>query len=300
MNRFVFFAFFYLIAIKTSFSQLYPSEAVILSTTRIVCFRDSVIAGKTIRFTETGTGFYFYFANGSDTIPVIVTNAHVIRECKRGNLRFKLYDNNTGKRFGDLVDLPIDDFESKWIKHPVEDLAILPLNPILDEIQKKFNKNASLFFFSEAYIPSDIELNNLSAIEEVIMVGYPKGLSDDINDLPIVRKGFTATPVYFNYKNQVRFLLDIPIYPGSSGSPVILYNIGSYPTKDGGLNIDSRLKLLGIVVQSSMYTAIGKTTPRDSIPSLEVKTMLPFNVAVVIKASRLLDFKRLLWGNISE
>ena len=276
-------------------SQLDPSEAVILSTTRIVCYRDTLIAGKTIRFTDTGTGFYFYFAHGSDTIPVIVTNAHVIKSCKKGNLRFKLYDSNTGKRFGKIVDQPIDNFESKWIKHPTEDLAILPLNPLLDEIYKKYNKTVSLFFFNETYIPSDLELNNLSAIEEVLMVGYPKGLSDDINDLPIVRKGFTATPVYLNFRNQLRFLLDIPIYPGSSGSPVILFNLGSYPEKDGVLNINSRLKLLGIVVQSSMYSAIGKTTPQDSIPSLEVKTMLPFNVAVVIKASRLLEFKSLLW-----
>lgn len=295
MTKIVFLTIIYLISIKTAFSQLYASEAVILSTTRIVCFKDSVIAGKTTSYTETGTGFYFYFANGSDTIPVIVTNTHLIKSCKKGILRFKFYNNKTGGRFGEIMNLPIDDFESKWIKHPSEDLAIIQLNPILDEIYKKYNKSVSLFYFSETYIPSDLELTDLSAIEEVIMVGYPKGLSDDINDLPIVRKGFTATPVYFNYKNQGRFLLDIPIYPGSSGSPVILYNLGSYPAKDGILNINSRLKLLGIVVQSSMYPAIGKTTPRDSIPSLEVKTMLPFNVAIVIKASRLLDFKRLLW-----
>jgi hypothetical protein len=123
------------------------------------------------------------------------------------------------------------------------------------------------------------------------MIGYPKGLSDDFNDLPIVRKGLTATPIYKNYMNKSRFLLDIPIYTGSSGSPICIFNSGSYSNKNGSLFIGGRFCLLGIAVESANYTATGKTVPKDSIPSLDVKVDLPFDVAVVIKAKRLLDFK---------
>jgi hypothetical protein len=295
MIKFIIFLILNFFYVNASYAQIEMSEAVILNTAKIICLKDSIINGKKTRFTETGSGFYFNYTNKGDTLTVLVTNAHVINGCQTGYLRFKSYSIPFKINYGDLMQIKIDDFESKWIKHPSEDLAILPINTILEEVQKKYNKKIGIFKYTETDITSDLELKDLSAIEDVVMIGYPKGLSDEINDLPIVRKGFTATPVFLNYRNKSRFLIDIPIYPGSSGSPVILFNPVSYTTKDGGLNVGQRLKLLGIVVESNIYTAIGKTTPRDSIPSLEVKTVLPFNVAIVIKASQLLDFKRLLW-----
>jgi hypothetical protein len=297
MKKFIIFLILNFFYVKAAYSQIEMSEAVILNTTRIVCQKDSIINGKKTNFTETGSGFYFNFTNKGDTINAIVTNTHVIKGCQTGYLRFKSCSLPFKINYGDLLEIKIDDFESKWIKHPTEDLAILPTKEILQEVYLKYNKRMGLFSYYEKDIPSDLELNDLSAIEEIVMIGYPKGLSDELNDLPIVRKGYTATPVFLNYRNEKRFLIDIPIYPGSSGSPVILFNPVDYTEKSGNLALKQRLKLLGIVVESYSYNAIGKTTPKDSIPALEVKTLLPYNVAIVIKASRLLDFKKLLWEN---
>jgi len=274
------------------YSQQDISEQLINTTIKIVGIRDSLVNGKVVQYKNTGTGFYFGFNIGKDTVPVIVTNAHVIRKCHTGYLRFKSFSDKK-INYGDLLDIKLDNFESRWIKHKTEDLAILILNPIKEEVYKKYNKVPFSMSFSEKDIPNDSTLNKLLAIEDVLMIGYPKGLSDDLNDLPIVRKGLTATPVYMDYKNRNWFLLDIPIYTGSSGSPVCIFNSGSYTDKQMNVHAGGfRFLLLGIAVESNNYTAIGHTTPRDSIPELEVKTELPFDVAKIIKAKCLLDFKK--------
>jgi hypothetical protein len=275
----------------SGYSQQDISEQLINTTIKIVGIRDSLVNGKIVSYRITGTGFYFNFNIGRDTIPVIVTNAHVIRKCHTGYLRFKSFSN--GKiNYGDLLEIKVENFESKWIKHKTEDLAILPLNPIKEDVYKAYHKIPYSIAYSETDIPNDSVLNKLLAIEDVIMIGYPKGLIDELNDLPIVRKGLTATPVYMNYKNENWFLLDIPIYTGSSGSPVCLFNAGSYSDKKMTLYAGLRFFLLGIAVESNNYTAIGHTTPKDSIPELEVKIELPFDVAKIIKAKCLLDFKK--------
>jgi hypothetical protein len=70
------------------------------------------------------------------------------------------------------------------------------------------------------------------------MIGYPKGFWDRVNNLPVVRKGITATPIYIDYNGKKEFLLDIPIFSGSSGSPIVLFNEGSYSTKKEGLILE--------------------------------------------------------------
>jgi hypothetical protein len=283
-------------------SQQDITEFVIKNTIKIAALRDTIINGKKSQIPITGTGFYFCYTLTKDTIPVVVTNSHVIKNCQIGFLRFKS-KSNTGKvNHGDIIPVMIDSFESRWIKHPTEDVAILPLNQISTSILKLTGKIIDIHAYQELNILNDAESNNWKAIENVIMIGYPEGLSDTFNELPIVRQGLTATPIFMDYNNSKRFLLDIPIYPGSSGSPVVLLNIGYFYDKAGTptYDIHQRIKLLGIAVQSKNYYALGKTKPysptppKDTIPSLDVKTSLPYNVAIVIKASRLLDFKNIL------
>ena len=293
MKKIILFAS-YLIVFEKGYTQVDITEQLINTTIKIVGLKDSLVNGKIEKYQSIGTGFYFNFVKGTDTIPVIVTNAHVISKCHTGYLRFKSYGN--GKvNYGDLLSIKIENFEKKWIKHGSEDLAILPLMPIKDETYRLYKKIPFSISFSESDIPPDSVLNNLLAIEDVLMLGYPRGLADEVNDLPIVRNGLTATPVFLDYQGKQRFLLDIPIYPGSSGSPICLLNQGSYATKKGGIVLGSRFYLLGIAVQSNNYTAIGVTVAKDSIPSLEVKTELPYEVAVVIKAKKLFDFKPILF-----
>jgi hypothetical protein len=275
-------------------NHLSTSELIINSTIRIECSGDKIINGTKEGFTSTGTGFFFEFLIDSLRIPVIVTNYHVIKDSKVGIINFTEQGKN-GPIYGNVVNETLQDFENKWIKHPTVDLAILPVSPILEQIIKKTNKIPFIVPYSEDLLPNKKLLSEISAIEEVLMVGYPRGIWDKTNNLPVVRRGITATPIYIDYDGEKKFLLDIPIFAGSSGSPIVLFNQGSYSSRNGGMTIGTRIYLLGINVQSINYGAEGKLIlPPNTKTTIETSTQIPINIAIVIKAEELLAFKPIL------
>ena len=52
-------------------------------------------------------------------------------------------------------------------------------------------------------------------------------------------------------KGDKVFLIDAGVFPGSSGSPVFIFNQGSYPTTDG-ITIGNRLLFVGIITQTML------------------------------------------------
>ncbi len=238
--------------------------------------------------------FFFIFAIGKDTLITIVTNKYVIENCKTGVLKFNS-DSLGLPDYGDILSLEIPNFENLWIKHPSEDLAILPVGPVLRKLVTKYKKFPHFRTFGDDMILKKESADSLRAIEDVLMIGYPKGFSDTVNNYPIIRKGITATPIYLNYNGKNQFLLDIPIYPGSSGSP-ITYKSGGGFTKNGGFEIvaNPKIYLLGIAVEAQDYAAKGKTIEKVGTRELNTVTWLPFGIAVIIKSYVLLDFKPLL------
>ena len=54
-----------------------------------------------------------------------------------------------------------------------------------------------------------------------------------------------------NFKGEDVFLIDAGVFPGSSGSPVFIYNRGTYPTKDG-IAVGSRLMFVGVIAQTML------------------------------------------------
>ena len=69
------------------------------------------------------------------------------------------------------------------------------------------------------------ELEQLEAIEEVVLIGYPAGIRDPAHLTPIARKGITATPPAWDYGGRPTFLVDASVFHGSSGSPVFSRDI---------------------------------------------------------------------------
>ena len=195
------------------------------------------------------------------------------------------------------VTLKFDDIENRFIKHPEPDvdLAIMPIAPMLEMVRRS---NKKLF-----YIPLDTSLiatqdfsKGLSAVEDILMIGYPNGIWDSVNNQPIVRRGITATHPAKNYNGKKEFVIDAACFPGSSGSPVVLLNLGSYANKEGGTIIGTRFKFLGTLYAGPQHTAEGKIivvdVPTQNVP-IPIST-IPNNLGYVIKAERLMDFERLL------
>ena len=131
-----------------------------------------------------------------------------------------------------------------WFLHPTCDLAFFNLDALL-------NKYPNTYFFlrlTSHDIPTQSDLDNLGALEDVVMVGYPDGRYDAHNNYPIFRYGKTATHPAVNYNGQKIGMIDVPCLPGSSGSPVAIVNEGFFYEKSGATKVGNRFVFLGIEV----------------------------------------------------
>lgn len=202
-----------------------------------------------------GTGFLFGYTLPSDrnkSIPLLITNRHVVEGAELVTISFHSREEDkpiAGKPVS--VNLKSSHFT---FFHENVDLAAVPLMPLISEVE---NQGKKIFFktFSQELIPSDEAWNDLSSIEEVTFIGYPAGLLDRSSSLPVVRRGITATPVWNNFEKAPLFLIDAGVFPGSSGSPVLIFNRGTYPVKTG-IALGSRIYLLGII--SETYKGLNK------------------------------------------
>ncbi len=272
-------------------SKLSPSEQLAHSTVRIEC---QLANGQT----GTGTGFFFRFAESNGIhVPAIVTNKHVVSGARKGQFLMTLADDN-----GDPLQqihhaFLFDNFEQMWMPHPDKsiDLCAMPIAPILEAANKEFKR---LFYISldKSLIPTKVEYEDMILMEEITMVGYPNGIWDQVNNMPVFRRGITATHPNLDWNGKSEFLIDAACFPGSSGSPVFLYNQAGYATKSGGMTIGpSRLKLLGILYAGPQHTVSGEVkivaVPTQNVPV--AFTSIPNNLGIVIKAINLEAFEEI-------
>jgi len=276
--------------------SLSMAEQIVLTTVRLEC-------DKSGSRKSTGTGFFFAFrVDDQRVIPVLVTNKHVISESIRGTFALTLRDDSGNPLIGTHEPVSLDNFESLWIKHPDPqiDLAVFPLAPLLTAAEK----HGKRFFYSpipEDLIPDHGKASALSSIEEITMIGYPNGLWDQKNNLPIVRRGITATNPKYDYNGLPYFLIDCACFPGSSGSPVLIFNDGGHFTPSGGISIGSgRVLLLGALFAGPQHIAQGEIQTIE-VPLQQTTiamSRIPNNLGFVVKASKLLDFKPMLMTGV--
>lgn len=179
--------------------------------------------------TSTGTGFYFNFCVQDDTcIPVIVTNKHVVENANSMTIFLSVL-NDDGTIAERKERLEVNGMLGRWVMHPDPDvdICVLPIAQIVDGLANA-GKPLAITPLDVSLVADAEKMSALSAIEDITMVGYPNGLWDEANNLPIVRKGITATPVGSDYCGKKEFLIDSACYPGSSGFPVLLFNEGTY------------------------------------------------------------------------
>lgn len=269
------------------------SEQMIHSTVRIEC---SNSAGHK----SMGTGFFFNFPADGKIVPAIVTNRHVIQGAVQGRFCITLANEQNEPAYGTQESIEVQDFEKAWIHHPDSsvDLVIFLVAPIINKLITH-HKKPFFIGIDESLIPNKEFIENLTAMEEIVVIGYPNDIWDIRNNIPIIRRGITATPYFIDYENKKDFLIDCAIFPGSSGSPIFLLNQGAYPDKSGRLNMGVRFKLLGIVYKTYLHTSDGQIkfvdipTGLTPIPSVQI----PNNLGICIKSDSILEFKKVLIKN---
>ena len=240
--------------------------------------------------TGIGTSFIFNIQRDDKTFLCLVTNKHVVAGASKGRFFFTKKQNDL-PLVGQRYDVYIDGFENAWFGHPdpAVDVAVMPLIPI---IQGAEQAGVELYFrsISHTSIPSEEQLEEMDALEEVVFVGYPSGIYDTVNLLPVLRRGTTATPVQVDYDGKPVFLVDASVFPGSSGSPVLIYNLGAWGGRRG-LTAGTRLFLLGIMAQVAYQEEQGKlefqSIPSGAVPFVRTRQML--DLGVVHKARTVLE-----------
>jgi hypothetical protein len=267
------------------------AETLMHTTVRLECLLDGNIS-------STGTGFFFSFKVDEKThIPLIVSNKHVINKSKVGTFVLTKSNEHGEPILGTTERIVLENFESLWIKHPEEnvDLAVFPLAPLYHEAKAR-----NIKFFAppmgEDLLPTPEMIADLSGLENITMIGYPNGIWDEKNNMPIVRRGITATNPKHDYNGLPLFVIDCACFPGSSGSPVLIFDQGGYLDAKG-LNLGSnRVILLGVLFAGPQHFAEGEIKTIE-VPLAQVPISLskiPNNLGFVIKAQRILDFKKLL------
>jgi len=257
-------------------------EQLLFSTVRIEADKDEGV--------EAATAFIFEYPLNDKSTPFLVTNNHVVKGAKVGRFFFTKSDGQK-PQVGNRFDVEIQSFEQQWHPHPRDsiDVAVMPLGPLLNEIA---NRGVQVFIraLPKRFIPTPQQVADLDALEEIVFVGYPSGIYDVKNLMPIIRRGTTATPLQIDYEGEPAFLVDASVFPGSSGSPVLISNQGGYPTKSGFV-VGSRILLLGVIARVFYTESEGKieimAVPTGIKPILKTQQMI--DLGIVYKANTIIE-----------
>jgi hypothetical protein len=190
----------------------------------------------------------------------------------------------------------VTDFSKAWIPHPdpAVDLAVILCG---NQFELLINAGTPAYIISgdASSIPSATEAKQFLPLEDVLVVGYPDGISDSKNNIPVLRRGITATPIYLDFEGRREFLIDAVIFPGSSGSPVFVYNQGSWINRKNEIQFGTRLGLVGVVYAVAQHSVSGELViiPAPTQRSVAVSP-IPNNLGLCISSSRIPEFEDVL------
>jgi len=238
-----------------------------------------------------GTGFYFLFEiDKNQKIPVFITNKHVISNFNK--VEFSLHFAKNKQPSKEVITIT---YISDWIYHDKYDLAFTFANPLFEQLKRKHNKDIFIIPLTENLIWDNEKLQSLSAVEDVLMYGYPIGLYDKKNVLPLIRSGVTASHPAIDFNGEKIGVVDMACFPGSSGSPIFIINEGGYiDKKNESLKIGvNRIIFLGILFSGPVYNSEGEIVIREIPTRQEVISITPqmINLGYYIKSEVIFDFK---------
>lgn len=247
--------------------------------------------------TSIGTGFFFGFSvPGKGEMVTVLTNKHVVEGATKATI-FVSRANGDQPAYGTFNSWTISDFDKIVVGHPTPevDLAAFPVGAVLNQMAAA-GTPPFIKGFALVNIPAEKDIAALTAVEDILMIGYPTGIWDKTNNLPVIRRGITATPYARDYEGRPEFMIDAACFPGSSGSPVVIANQGSWADKDGGISMGTRFYLLGLLWGGPQYTAEGKIIPKPAPTAIVPVSVsqIPTNLGYCVKSRMIRDLEPIL------
>ena len=245
---------------------------ILLLTVRIVCRRNHDDLERI-----AGTGFLLdRTLDDGSRVRYLVTARHVVEN--KATCQFSIL-------LGDLFSPKLDRFQTFIIENPLTDWHYHPDQTIdvavavVSAIEEHKVDDLWPFFhplIDHKAILNSIQATRLSASEEVCFVGYPRGLMDLHNNLPIVRRGYSASHYSLEFGGKAEFLMEATVIPGSSGSPVFLVRNN---TLSG---------LLGIAVSFLVLRPSGELNKADDPEDPNEVLRGGLGLSIVIKAREII------------
>lgn len=274
------------------FSPETLSEQLLLSVVRF----EALVDGEWL----PSTAFLFRF-QPVDREPVLalIMNKHARENASQLRVFFHFgvpTSATTAEPSGALRPAAIDDIHVGWVDHPSADVCAYPCRKLIEAVEAETGLRVFQRALDRSIIWSDDELKKLSAAEDVLMVGYPDGIWDSANNLPLLRRGMTATHACLDFCGSPEGVIDIAAIGGSSGSPVLILSEGHHFNKKASagkaaLGAGDRVVLLGIAAEAALMNLEGKIEKR-AIPmrrkELYALTAVSIHLAYYVKAKELL------------
>ena len=216
----------------------------------------------------TATGFLVgkFYKEESDAknyFVFLVTNKHVLKDKKSIIVRFNPKSSSESAALDFSISLLDEGNKPKWVGHPNEDIdvAAIAINTkTLRDMDRKYD------YFKPEHIINikDAATEGISEGSFVYALGYPMGIVDPDRQYVISKSGTIARirDAFEGKRNE--FIIDISIFPGNSGGPVV-----SKPELTGleGTKAFPKCSLLGMIKGYIPYKdiAISQQTKRPRV-----------------------------------
>lgn len=247
---------------------------------------------------HSGTGFFYVLKIGMVDVALIVSNRHVLCGKTWIEIDFASSDEQGVRVFGPPLKVRIEAGQLPIFEHPdpLVDLAAIPLNPLLEELIQHGKKPHAPCLSSNLFIP-DQQQTILHAATSVLMIGFPTGIMDERNNLPVVRRGTLATHYKADYQGKTNFVVDIAAFGGSSGSPVFAFFENMFTDERGNTSLFGgvRLYFIGVLHSGPLMTANGRIVPAP-VPtsSFIAQTNMMIHLGYCVKAFRVEELKSVI------
>lgn len=241
-----------------------------------------------------GTGYYYNVNCSKGSVPVIITNKHVVNYNPNEVMTFHIHLTSDGESDEGYYEVK---YASQWVFHSKYDLCFTYVGGLFNTIEKLTGKSVFYTCLNKSLIYTDEQLRDLSMMESVVMIGYPNGLWDQNHNYPIFRYGYTASHPGYGFNEDDIGIVDIACFPGSSGSPILVLNEGGYREKEGGIIIGAnRVVFLGTLFAGPVYSVDGQIVVKN-IPTVQVpisQSPIMMNLGYYIKAAALREFDEVI------